>query len=156
MAKILDIVTYPTPSLNEVSEKIDLSRLKDKDFKILVEDMKLTMIKKDGVGLAAPQIGENIRMIVVNTKDGKLCMINPEISKKSWRKDTDEEGCLSLPGIFCNIRRSKNATCKYINPEGKEIILEAKGFLARVIQHEIDHLDGILLLDREKMQKKSK
>ena len=81
MAKILDIVTHPTPSLNEVSEKIDLSRLKNKDFKVLVEDMKLTMIKKDGVGLAAPQVGKNIRMIVINTKDGKLCLINPEITK---------------------------------------------------------------------------
>ncbi|MDA3840333.1 MAG: peptide deformylase [Patescibacteria group bacterium] len=156
MAKILDIVTHPTPSLNEISKKIVLSKLKDKDFIVLVEDMKLTMIKKDGVGLAAPQIGENIRMIVINTKDGKLCMINPEITKKSWRTEVDEEGCLSLPNIFCNIRRSKNANCKYISEEGEEILIEAKGFLARVIQHEIDHLDGILTIDRERIQSKKR
>ena len=154
MAKTLNIVTHPTPSLNEVSEKIDLSKLKDEDFKMLVEDMKLTMIKKDGVGLAAPQIGRNIRMIVINTKDGKLCLINPEITKKSWRSETGEEGCLSLPKIFCDIRRAKNANCKYTNEKGEEMLIEAKGFMARVIQHEIDHLDGILMIDREKMQKK--
>ena len=154
MAKILDIVTHPTPSLNEVSEKIDLSRLKNKDFKVLVEDMKLTMIKKDGVGLAAPQVGKNIRMIVINTKDGKLCLINPEITKKSWRTEFGEEGCLSLPGIFCDIKRSKNANCKYLSEDGKEMSMEAKGFMARVIQHEIDHLNGILTIDRKKMQEK--
>ena len=154
MAKILDIVTYPAKSLNEKSKKIDLSDLEKEDFKNLIEDMKLTMIKKDGVGLAAPQIGKNIRMIVINTKDGKLCMINPEITKKSWRNESGEEGCLSLPGVFCNIKRAKNANCEYINPEGDKMLIEAKGFLARVIQHEIDHLDGILLIDREKMQKK--
>ncbi|PLX20969.1 peptide deformylase [Candidatus Parcubacteria bacterium] len=154
MAKILDIVTHPTPSLNEKSKEVDLSILKDKDFQELVSDMALTMTKKDGVGLAAPQIGKNIRMIVINTKDGKITMINPVIKKKSWRTDVDEEGCLSLPGIFCKIKRPKNVVCKYVDPNGDEVLIDAKGFMARVIQHEIDHLDGILTIDRERMQKK--
>lgn len=153
MPKLLKIVTHPTPSLRERSDEVDIKKIKKNDFRELIDDMELTMTEKDGVGLAAPQIGKNIRMAIINTKDGKMCLINPEITKKSWRKDSEEEGCLSLPDIFCNIKRHKKISCRYIDRDGKKKSIEAKGFLARVIQHEIDHLDGILTIDREKMQK---
>lgn len=153
MAKLLEIVTHPNPILKRISTDVDIEEFKNKDFQKLVKDMTLTMLKKDGVGLAAPQIGKNIRLIIIKTKDENLVMINPVILKKSWIKETSEEGCLSLPGVFCDIKRPKNVTCEYLNIKMEKISLEAKGFLARVIQHEIDHLDGILTLDRANMQK---
>lgn len=153
MAKLLDIVTHPNPILKKISKDVNTKDLKNKDFQKLVKDMTLTMLKKDGVGLAAPQIGKNIRLIVIKTKDENLVMINPVILKKSWIKETAEEGCLSLPGVFYEIKRSKNVTCEYINNNMEKIVLEAKGFFARVIQHEIDHLDGILTIDRANLQK---
>ena len=108
------------------------------------------MLEKDGVGLAAPQTGKNIRLCVVNTKEGPICLINPEITKKSWKKEWAEEGCLSIPSIFGQVRRHKNITCKYIDKDKKIIKLDADGLLARVIQHEIDHLDGVLFIDKAK------
>lgn len=154
MANILKIFTDPDPILRKKSTEIDSSDLRAEEFRLLCEDMKLTMQKKDGVGLAAPQIGKNIRMVVVNTKNGPICLINPKIIKKSWRKLWGEEGCLSLPNIFGQVKRHKNIICIYLNENGKEKIIHASGLMARVIQHEIDHLDGILFVDKAKNIKK--
>mgnify|MGYP001570000385 FL=1 len=110
--------------------------------------MYATVIKADGVGLSAPQIGKNIRLIVLNTKDGQLNLLNPELIKKSWGKNWDSEGCLSLPGIYGKVKRHKKVTCQYFNEIGEKLTLNTKGLFARVIQHEIDHLDGILFIDK--------
>jgi peptide deformylase len=150
MAKILKIVTHPDSILRKKSKEIDLERLKNKDFQKLCDDMILTMKEKDGVGLAAPQIGKNIRMIVVSTKDGPICAINPTITKKSLLKEWDEEGCLSVPDTFGKVRRHKNVTCCFIDREGNSHSIDAKGFMARIFQHEIDHLNGTLFIDKAK------
>jgi len=110
--------------------------------------MKKLMLESDGVGLAAPQIGKNIRLCVINAKEGPICLINPKITKKSWTKEWGEEGCLSIPNVFGQVKRHKKITCQYFNLSGKVLKLSAEGLLARVIQHEVDHLDGVLFIDK--------
>lgn len=150
MPKILNIITNPNKILREKSININPEEINDKELKTLFEDMILTMVEKDGVGLAAPQIGKNIRLIVVNTKNGPVGMINPIFTKKSWSKEWGEEGCLSVPNTFGKVRRHKRVTCVYLDENGQKKKIEAKGFYARILQHEVDHLDAILFIDKAK------
>ncbi len=154
MTKILKILTNPNKTLRKKSINIDPNELNTEEFKELCSDMAETMKKKDGVGLAAPQIGKNIRVFVLGTKDGIKFFINPEIIKKSWIKETGEEGCLSVPDVFGLVKRHKKIKVKFLNRSGETEIIEATGLMARVIQHENDHLDGILFIDKAKNIKK--
>ncbi len=114
----------------------------------LVADMWDTMRKAPGVGLAAPQVGESIRVLVAEYEDNAVALVNPEILKRSDEQELGTEGCLSIPGyIGENVPRSTNITVKGKDPKGKEIRLKAEGWWARILQHEIDHLDGILYTD---------
>ncbi len=155
MPNILPIVINPNPILRKKSLEISLNSIKNKEFQHFCQDLALTMIKKDGVGLAAPQVSKNIRIIVVNTKNGPVCMINPQITKKSWKKEWEEEGCLSIPDTFGKVKRNKKIQCIYLDKNGKKNKIAAFGLLARIIQHEVDHLDGILFIDKAKDIKKS-
>lgn len=150
----LPIITIPNPILRKKAKKIALKDIKTAEFQKLIDDMSKTM-KKDGIGLAAPQINKSIRLIIVSHKDGPLAMINPQITYKSFRKETDQEGCLSIPNTFGDVKRSKTIKAKYTDREGKEILLKAQGLLARVIQHEVDHLDGVLFIDKAKNVKEN-
>jgi peptide deformylase len=145
---ILKIITIPDPILRKKSKEISSKELTSKNFTRLVQSMAKTMIKTDGVGLAAPQIGKNIRLAVINSKDGVICLINPKIVKKSWTKNLEQEGCLSIPGIFGQVNRHNKISLTYLDRKGKKIKLDATGLMARVMQHEIDHLDGILFIDK--------
>lgn len=118
----------------------------------LIDDMIETMYAAPGIGLAAPQVGVSRRLIVVDIgyKDGKsslLTIINPELILSEEIIDS-EEGCLSLPGHILNIKRSARVVVKGMDRHGNPLEIEAEGLLARALQHEIDHLDGILILDR--------
>ena len=124
--------------------------IKSKEIQDLIPEFIETMHKKDGVGLAAPQIGKNIRMIAVRHKDGDLVMFNPKFFRKSLIKEWGEEGCLSVPNKYGQVKRSKKVVLKYIDLNGDEKKITAQGMLARVIQHEVDHLDGILFIDKAK------
>ncbi|MFZ5559446.1 MAG: peptide deformylase [Patescibacteria group bacterium] len=133
----------------------------------LVKNMTETMLKFDGVGLSANQVGKNIRLFVVNQNlirvgafalpkpFGRRCafrmpvFINPEIIKISKKTDLVEEGCLSLPNVYRKIPRAKSLKIKAIDENGKQFKLKAKDMLARVIQHELDHLNGKLIIDYE-------
>jgi peptide deformylase len=150
MPKILDIIINPNPILRKKSEEIKIEDLNNKDLQELMENMAPTMLEKDGVGLAAPQVGKNIRLIVINTKDGVQHFINPKIIKKSILKEWGEEGCLSVPHVFGMVKRSKKVYCEYFNIKGEKKSIEAYGLMARILQHEIDHLDGILFIDKAK------
>lgn len=150
MPRTYPIITNPSPILRQISAKVTEKELESKETQALLLDMAKTMHEKDGVGLAAPQIGLNKRLIAVNTKDGAICLINPEITKKSLLKEYGEEGCLSVPGYFGQVKRHKKVICKYMDSDGKNKKITASGLLARVIQHEIDHLDGILFIDKAK------
>jgi peptide deformylase len=156
MAKILKILTNPNPILRKKSVEISQEEINSRKIKALCSDMVRTMCENDGVGLSAPQIGQNIRLCIVNTENGPTCLINPKITKKSWAKVWGEEGCLSVPDIFGQVRRHKKITYKYFDENSKKKKLDAVGLLARVIQHEIDHLDGVLFIDKAKNIKEIK
>ncbi len=126
------------------------------DIRSLLPKMIATMHKERGVGLAAPQIGLSLRLAVAVVKKREYYFINPEITSYSQETVVSEEGCLSLPGEFFPVIRSEAITLKYCNEKGLPKKIRAKGFLAIVIQHEVDHLDGILILNRfQKQQKKN-
>lgn len=148
MPKIIPLVFHPNPLLRQKATEIAFERIPG--YASLASDMAETMIADKGIGLAAPQIGESIRLIIVNTKSGPQIMFNPRITKKSLRQEWGEEGCLSIPGVFGNVKRYKSVDCTFFDSNGHEQTAEAEGLLARVIQHEIDHLDGILFIDKAK------
>lgn len=145
---ILKIIILPNPILRKKSAEISFEKIKKNELKSLFSAMAKTMIKTDGVGLAAPQIGKNIRLAAINSKDGAFCVINPQFTKKSWARELGQEGCLSIPGIFGKVERHKKVSLIYYDLDGKKIKLTAQGMMARVLQHEIDHLDGILFIDK--------
>ena len=119
-----------------------------KEIREDIDEMKKIMTEEDGAGLAANQVGLLKRIIVIQTEKGPQAFINPRILNKSKETEIGEEGCLSFPGIRLNIKRAKEVLIEALNIEGEVIRLEAKGLGARVFQHEIDHLDGILFIDR--------
>ncbi|MBL7058709.1 peptide deformylase [Patescibacteria group bacterium] len=145
--KVLNLITHPNPILRKVSVLIDIKKI-DKKMQELVANMIQTMISDKGIGLAAPQIGKNIRLIIVNYRDKPFALINPVIVKFFGAKVSGEEGCLSIPHVFGDVLRYRNVDCEYFDLRGNKQCLNAKGLLARVIQHEIDHLDGILFIDK--------
>lgn len=113
----------------------------------LLDNMRDTLYAFDGVGLAAPQIGVSKRIIVVDTGDNLIELINPEIVSREGEQ-TGSEGCLSIPDTVGLVTRANQVTVKGLNREGKEVLYEGEKLLARALQHEIDHLDGILFIDR--------
>ncbi|KPJ85633.1 hypothetical protein AMJ57_02370 [Parcubacteria bacterium SG8_24] len=145
---IRKIVTEGDPVLRTRTREIDTSELKGGGLATLVDDMIETMRSAQGVGLAAPQIGEGIRLFVAETPDGPIALANAEIVKRSRKTVRDEEGCLSIPGKFDRVTRAKSVTIRARMISGEPIEFTAHDFFARVIQHEIDHLDGILFVDR--------
>lgn len=150
-----DIITHPSSILKEVANEVE-------DFgdetKQLIVDMFYTLKTQEGIGLAAPQIGVSKRVVVLMF-DAPLLMINPTIVAREG-KQTQEEGCLSIPGYFEKVKRAEHIRVVYQNDEGVQMDLEARGIAAQCIQHEIDHLDGKLFVDRlspmRKLQSKKK
>ncbi len=127
----------------------------DKRIKKLIKDMTETMLKEDGVGLAAPQIGTNERLVILNFQIDKktfrpITLINPVIIDASIATETAEEGCLSLPKVFGQVARYAEITVRFMDESGSDRTLQLDKLNARAIQHEIDHLDGILFVDRIK------
>ena len=154
---IRKILVEPDPFLRRKSKKVEKV---DDDVRSLMNDMLETMHDAPGIGLAAIQIGIPKRVIVIdlakeNEKKQPLYFVNPEIITKSEIDLTYEEGCLSVPGQFAEIDRPDRCKIKYLDYDGKEQILNAEGLLATCIQHEIDHLEGILFIDYLSKLKKS-
>ena len=143
------ILTEPDPILRkkcEPLEKVDI------ETKKLMDDMLETMYAAPGIGLAAIQVGILKRLVVIDISKGEeekkpVFLINPQIIHQSKKTSIYEEGCLSLPGQFAEIERPAECTLKYIDYNGKEKDLKADGLLATCVQHEVDHLDGILFID---------
>jgi len=143
------ILTEPNKILREKSLEVENV---DKDIQKLMDDMLETMYAAPGIGLAAIQVGIPKRVIVldIEQKEGKknpIFLINPEIIKKSENKTTYEEGCLSVPGQFAEIDRPDKCHVKYLDYHGNKKEINAEGMLATCIQHEMDHLEGILFID---------
>jgi len=145
---ILEIKKYPDPILRQKAVEVkDLNGSLQK----LIDDMVETMYKAPGVGLAAPQVGKSLRVLVadISTKEQGyplIILINPEIVEAEGKIDS-EEGCLSVPDYYTTIKRHKKVLVKGLDRNGKPLEIEADGLLARVLQHEIDHLNGILFID---------
>lgn len=142
---MLEIVTFPNDILRNKSKAI-VDPTDDRIKKLIVE-MTNTLRANKGVGLAAPQIGENIKLSIIELEDELFILINPEIKKLSGKMITMEEGCLSFPGKFLPIERYEKIKVKAIDANGKKQIIRARGFFARALQHEIDHLEGTLFID---------
>lgn len=114
----------------------------------LLEDMYETMVAHDGVGIAAPQIGKNLQVAIVEVdEEDRFELINPEIIESSG-ESVDVEGCLSIPHTYGTVKRADEITVCYFDREGEEMEVQAFGYLARAIQHEIDHLNGVLFIDK--------
>lgn len=150
---IREIITLPQTILRHKAHKVtDFGP----DLQALADDMVETMRLAPGVGLAAPQVNESTRLIVVEYGDEEdeevppklYIMANPEITRSSTDTLVGTEGCLSIPGVQGDVERALTVTVKGLNRRGKPMTVKAKGWLARIFQHEIDHLDGILFVDR--------
>jgi len=154
---IKKIYQYPDPILRKETEKVTSF---DEDLAKLIEDMVETMYEAPGIGLAAPQIGQSIKLIVVDTseeKDGEkqqMVLINPEITGHEGTQ-VDEEGCLSVPELTANVKRYKKITVSYEDDQGQSHELSTEDRFAVVLQHEIDHINGILFVDHLSSLKRS-
>lgn len=142
------IVKLGDPILRAVADVVPKTAFSSESLKNLIRDLTETMKRSDGIGIASPQIGTGFRVAVINTKDRPLVIINPRIRSSSRTMEIAEEGCLSVPGVFGNVRRPKSVDVSFADVNGVEQSIHAVGFLARVLQHEIDHLNGILFIDR--------
>ena len=144
---LLTILTYPEPILRKRARPVETI---DGNIEKLVEDMADTMYAAPGIGLAAPQVGESLRIITVDVteeREGLIVLINPEII--SWEGEcAGEEGCLSIPDFKEVIPRKKKVVIRGLDISGKEMKIPAEGILAISFQHEIDHLDGMVIVDR--------
>lgn len=144
---ILPILTYPNPLLKKKAEKI--KDIGDPQIKELIFDMLETLENNsDGLALAAPQVGKSVRLCVIKHNGKRYILINPKIKSRSLAKEIMEEGCLSFPGQFVPIKRSKKVKVAALDRQGNKTEIKADGILARAFQHEIDHLDGVLIIDR--------
>lgn len=143
MAK-LNILVAGDPLLRQVAKPVE--RI-DKKLQRLLKDMAETMYAADGVGLAAPQVGVSKRLVVIDVGEGLYELINPVIVKKEG-KVLGAEGCLSVPDYEGEVERAEYVECEFTDRTGHRMLLQASGLLAICVQHELDHLDGILFIDK--------
>lgn len=160
----LSITMLPTQTLREPSRELTKEEILSPKFQTLIKDMVPAMYKNDGIGLAAPQVGINVRLCIIgreavyrDERPGKdtpdpskkdLVLINPVYTKMNKKFAKDDEGCLSVPGFYGEVKRHQEIYVTALNEAGTKIEFAAKNFFARVIQHEVDHLDGHLFIDR--------
>ncbi len=152
----LPIRLYPDPVL---AQKADAVTGITPELVKLAEDMMLTMYESDGVGLAAPQVGKSIRLITVDETGPKerkkpLTLFNPEFVTREGSKES-EESCLSLPSFSCKVKRYENVTVKGVNEKGNPVEVQAEGLLAIILQHEMEHLEGLTLVDHASRLKRT-
>ncbi|MHC5035922.1 MAG: peptide deformylase [Planctomycetota bacterium] len=146
----MDVLKYPHPSLQEEAREIGAV---DEEVRELAAEMLRTMYASRGIGLAAPQVGISRRLIVINLaadpdEGEEIVLINPILLERGPEMSEEEEGCLSLPGLTGVVPRWKQVRVQGFDSEGKDKIIEAEGLLSRVLQHEMDHLDGLLFISK--------
>ncbi len=142
----MEILSHPSPALKLVAQPVDPTT--DVDLKSLVEKMARAMYEAPGIGLAATQVGVMKRVIVYDLDDRLVALCNPVITRHSEQTEVVEEGCLSLLGLEIPIERPVAVSCEAVDLQGDPVRIEADELLARLLQHEIDHLNGIIILDR--------
>jgi peptide deformylase len=161
--RILPRTEFGNPILRKRAKNVPLSSLKTKAFKTLTRDMVYTMRRAQGVGLAAPQIGKSLRLVVIEIRptrtrpnlksSGSIIVINPRIVRSSRQLSSDWEGCLSFEGTRGRVPRSRSVVVEYMNELGQKQKIKASGLMARIFAHEIDHLNGVTYTDRIKDMK---
>lgn len=146
----LSILTIPKyeKNLRQKSKQIEPDLIISPAMQIFFDQLGKTMFQADGLGLAAPQVAKQLRIIAVNISNEAHIFINPQITKKSFFKNVAQEGCLSIPNVYGEVERPKKITLKYLDRQGKPHKQKFKNLTARIIQHEVDHLDGILFIDK--------
>ena len=145
----LDLRTFGDPVLKTRAAPVEAF---DESLARLAEEMLATMREREGVGLAANQVGRLKRILVATVEDQEYVIVNPTIEEAARSTEKDLEGCLSIPGIQVEVERPTAVTVSGRDASGAPLHLEASGLLARVLQHEVDHLDGVLILDRTDRQ----
>ncbi len=152
--QMLDVLVVPHDHLR--CKALAVPDLSD-ELVSLATEMIATMHESDGIGLASVQVGRSERLFVVHVRDYEpRVFFNPEITSRSVEEDDYEEGCLSIPGVYANVRRPVSIAVRAIGLDGEPFELEADGLLARVIQHENDHLDGVLFWDHLSERKRNR
>jgi peptide deformylase len=155
---ILKVARMGHPVLRQVARKVEPAEIKSPAFQKLVDDMIETMREYDGIGLAAPQVHQGVRLALIGIEEGKgddrtlrvLPVVNPEVTPVGGGMAEDWEGCLSLPKLRGRVNRPDRVLVKALDRRGHKIEFDLAGYPARVAQHEIDHLDGVLFIDRMK------
>lgn len=158
MGKIIKVREVGNPILKKKCEEVDITNISD-DVNDIIEDLKETLLYGNGLGISAPQIGMNKRIIVVGAKKENIkyndaeeipltAMINPTWENVTDDTDRQYEGCMSVPAIRGKVERYKSIELTYYDEKGEKIVKKVNGFFARLIQHECDHLDGILFIDK--------
>lgn len=152
---VYDIVFDPDPVLHKRAADVDPKDITSREMQKFIKDMVETMYVKDGVGLAAVQVGKSLQVCTIikqfNTYSREdLCLINPSYTKLDKHQEWDEEGCLSVPGMFGKIKRYTKIKVNAFDKKGKPIEFIAEGFFARIVQHELDHLNGHLYIENAK------
>lgn len=154
MGYLREIITDGHPTLRKVAKRVTPREIEDPMFQQLIDDMFETMYHAPGIGLAAPQVNVSKRLFTVDLNDdepdhGPLVVINPRFTVTDGEIEATE-GCLSVPGMVGEMTRFERVVCHGLDRDGKKIKLEAEGWFARCLQHEMDHLDGILYIDKAK------
>jgi peptide deformylase len=144
----LTVLHCPDPKLRDISRSLSDEEIVSEKTQKLIADLTDTMIEENGVGIAAPQVGIKERVIIAETPQGIQAFINPEIIARSVRTVASIEGCLSVPGVAGTVKRHSSVKVKAKNARGEDLTVKANGLLAIIFQHEIDHLDGVLFIDR--------
>jgi peptide deformylase len=152
MAYLREIITEGHPTLRKVAKRVNPAEITDPIFQQLVDDMFATMYAAPGIGLAAPQVNVSKRIFTVDLQDdndahGPLVLINPKFTLTEGEVEATE-GCLSVPGMVGEMARFERVVCTGLDRHGKKVELDAQGWFARCLQHEMDHLDGVLFVDK--------
>ena len=146
---MLTLVDKNDPILSKTAQAVTVF---DDQIRQTAKEMLILMKEKDGVGLAAPQVGISQQIITIDAGKGPLALVNPQITYQSEDLKDDKEGCLSLPGVSLKIARPHKVNVSFQDVYGQIQVIKAKGLTARVLQHEIDHLSGVLITDRVKQE----
>jgi peptide deformylase len=149
---VMKVLTDGVPVLRQRAAEVDPKEIATPAFQQLIADLVETMYSSRGVGIAAPQVGVGQRVFIAESSQGPMALINPVLSDFSRKLLKGEEGCLSVPGQFDQVLRHQSVQVKALAPNGQVVTFKAEKFFARILQHEYDHLNGILFIDRVKEQ----
>lgn len=145
---MLKILTHPNPLLRKKSLPVQKDEFLNSEFQQFIDQLEKLMLQEEGAGLAAPQVGTHKRLVAINLDKQVKEFVNPKIVRKSFRKNILEEGCLSVPKVFGKVKRARRIKIKYQDRQAIWHKLKCGDYLSRVLQHEIDHLNGILFIDK--------